>query len=95
MDFCELASKIFDSFEYLKRILVDKGYCEEDRIVIFDDPIEIIIKRDSIVFLLNGVEEGVITRNYASVSEEIREEVAKWLEGLTSLKFKRFSLKRR
>ena len=95
MDPKELASKIFDSFEYLKKILSNRAYCDEDKIIIFDDPIQIVIKRDSITFLVDGIEEGVVTRNNVVLSEKIKDEAIMWLEGLSSLKFRRYSLKRR
>jgi hypothetical protein len=95
MELTELACKIFDSFDYLKKILSDKGYSSNDRIVVFDDPLEIIIKRDAVIFVVDGEEEGIITRNQVELSERVREEAIQWLESLSFLKFKRYSLKKK
>ncbi len=95
MDLRELACKIFESFEYLKKILSNRAYCSENEIVIFDDPIQIVIKRNSITFFIDGVEEGIVTRDNVVLSERIRDEAIMWLESLSELKFKRYSLKRR
>ena len=95
MDLKELAHKVFESFEYLKRILANKACCSDDEIVIFDDPIQIVIKKDSITFFVNGIEEGIVTRDKIFLSDKIKNEAIMWLESLSSLKFRRYSLKRK
>ncbi|WP_456468474.1 hypothetical protein [Archaeoglobus sp.] len=88
------AVRILDSFESLRKLLAERAECHENEIVVYDDPLKIIIKRDRIDFYFDDVYHGSAGRSYVKLSDEIREEARLWLQGLAMLKFKRFSVRR-
>jgi len=90
----ELAATVLDSFDSLKRLLRERAECYENEIVILDEPLRIVIRRDKIDFFINDEYHGSVGRNFNSLSEEVREEARMWLEGLAMLKFKKFSVKK-
>ncbi|WP_290596010.1 MULTISPECIES: hypothetical protein [unclassified Archaeoglobus] len=88
------ASRVLDSFEFLKKLLVERGECNENEITIYDDPLKVVVKRDRIDFYIGEVYEGSVGRNFVRLSDEVLEEAKMWLQGLALLKFKRFSVRR-
>ncbi len=89
-----MASKILDSFDSLKKLLSERALCSNSEIVIYDEPLQIVIKRDRIEFFVFDELKGFVTRNTVNLSDDIAEEVKMWLEGLSFLKFRRFTIKR-
>jgi|Deesub1362A_J573_1020465.scaffolds.fasta_scaffold02643_3 hypothetical protein len=91
--------KIFDSFDFLSKILEGKAICYEDSIEIFDPPYTIkILKKDKIVtFYLDSVCIATLNKNGLDAIEEdgVEELVDEWCMALTSLGFKRYSLKKK
>ncbi|WP_202319655.1 hypothetical protein [Archaeoglobus neptunius] len=85
---------ILKSFDHLKKLLSERAECYENEIVLYDDPIKIVIGRNRIDFYLNDVYQGSAGRDFVRLSDEIREEAEFWLQGLAMLKFKRFSVRR-
>lgn len=88
------ASRVLDSFELLKKLLVERGECDENEITIYDDPLKVVVKRDRIDFYIGGVHHGSVGRNFVRLSDEVLEEAKMWLQGLALLRFKRFSVRR-
>jgi len=88
------ASRILDSFDLLKKLLVERGECDENEITIYDDPLKVVVKRDRIDFYIGEVHHGSVGRNFVRLSDEVLEEAKMWLQGLALLKFKRFSMRR-
>ncbi len=89
-----MASKILDSFDSLKKLLSERALCSDSEIVIYDEPMRIVIKRDRIEFYVFDELKGFITKNTVNISDDIIEEARMWLEGLSFLKFRRFTIKR-
>jgi len=86
----EYAAKIFSSFESLSRILERDG---ED-LVIYDDPLKVVIKKERIEFYVNEEFHGFVDKRVENLSEEVKFEAEMWLKALANLQFKRFSLRR-
>lgn len=87
-------SKILDSFDHLRKLLSERAECSEDEIVIYDDPLQVIIRRDRIDFYVDGEYRGSVGKNFVRLEDEVLEEAKMWLQGLAMLKFKRFSVRR-
>jgi len=91
-------NKIFDSYDILKKMLSEKAICCKDCIEIFDPPYTIRIqKKDKTVyFQLDGRVVALLNKQGLQViSDDIGEFVDEWCTALTSLGFKRYSVKRR
>ncbi|MDK2794965.1 MAG: hypothetical protein PWQ22_93 [Archaeoglobaceae archaeon] len=86
----DYASKIFESFEELSRILKK----EDGNLVIEDDPLRIVITRDRVEFYVYDEFHGFVSESQAELSETVSEEAKLWLQALANLHFKRFSLRR-
>lgn len=84
------ATKILDSFEMLKRMLEN----ENGDLVIYDDPVKVVIKQERIEFYVNGEFQGFVDRNSARLSDLVSIEAEMWLRALANLHFKRFSLRK-
>ncbi|MCS7118435.1 MAG: hypothetical protein RMH75_05435 [Archaeoglobaceae archaeon] len=84
------ATKIFTSFDSLSRILENEG----ENLVIYDDPVKIVIKRDRIEFYVLNEFHGFVDKSSAKLSEKVSYEAEMWLKALANLKFRRFSLRR-
>lgn len=87
-------SKILDSFDYLRKLLAERAKCSEDEIVIYDDPLQVIIRRDRIDFYVDDEYRGSVSKNFVRLEDDVLEEAKMWLQGLAMLKFKRFSVRR-
>ncbi len=94
MELSELAARILDSFDSLRRLLADRGVCSDEEIVVYDDPLRVVIKRDRIEFYVDDEHHGFVSKDCVAISDEVAEEAKLWLEGLAFLKFRRFSIKR-
>lgn len=88
------SSKILNSFSFLKRLLGERAECYEDEIVVHDEPLTVVIKKDRIDFYIYDVYHGSAGRDYSNLTDEVREEAKMWLQGLAMLKFKRFTVRR-
>ncbi len=86
----EYASKILASFDELSRVLRK----EEDNLVVDDDPLRVVIRRNRIEFYVSGEFHGFVTESEEELSELVSEEAKLWLQALANLHFKRFSLRR-
>ncbi|MCQ4153946.1 MAG: hypothetical protein HA489_05385 [Archaeoglobales archaeon] len=86
----DYASKIFASFDELSEILKKEG----DNLVVEDDPLRVVIKRDRIEFYVSGEFHGFVSESEEQLSELVSEEAKLWLQALANLHFKRFSLRR-
>jgi hypothetical protein len=86
--------KILDSFDSLRKILAERYECSSEKIVILDEPLRIEIERERIRFWIDEEEHGILGRDYIHLSEEVEFEAISWIEGLSSLKFKRYSLRK-
>lgn len=84
------ASKILDSFESLKKMLEN----ESGDLVIYDDPLKLVIKKERIEFYVDGEFHGFVDRNSAKLSDLVSVEAEMWLKALANLHFKRFSLRK-
>lgn len=84
------ATKIFESFESLKKMLEN----ENGDLVIYDDPLKLVIKRERIEFYVDGEFQGYVDKNSANLSDLVSFEAELWLKALANLHFKRFSLKK-
>ncbi len=94
----ENLKKILNSFDVLKKLLKEKAICEDDRIIVFDPPFTIhILKRQGCMFLYHESEElGFVSLMGCKFSDREAEVVMDtWLEALTSLGFRRYSIKKR
>ncbi|MCS7121739.1 MAG: hypothetical protein NZ895_03960 [Archaeoglobaceae archaeon] len=89
----EDVKKILENFENLKRLLSSRALCEEDRIVICDEPLKIIIRRDRIDFYVYDEYHGFVSSSTKKMSKEVEKEAKLWLKALSSLKFRRFSVR--
>ncbi len=94
MELEDLAEKVLKNLDQLKNILKDKVVHTEEGLVIFDDPLKMIIKKDLIEFYVNEEYCGFVSSSQCEISDEVEFEARLWLEAMSSLKFKRFSLKR-
>lgn len=86
----EYAKKIFESFESLRKMLKS----ENDDLVIYDDPLKLIIKRERIEFYVDGEFHGYVDKNSVNLSDLVSVEAEIWLKALANLHFKRFSLRK-
>ncbi len=84
------AAKVFSSFERLSKILEREG----DDLVIYDEPLRIVIKKDRIEFYVNDEFHGFVDKKMEKLSEEVKFEAEIWLKALANLQFKRFSLRK-
>ncbi|MEM4291805.1 MAG: hypothetical protein QXR50_03715 [Archaeoglobaceae archaeon] len=84
------ATKILDSFETLKKLLEN----ENGSLVIYDDPLKVVIRRERIEFYVGGEFHGFVDRSSARLSDLVSVEAEMWLKALANLHFKRFSLKK-
>ncbi|MEM2175934.1 MAG: hypothetical protein QXN34_01225 [Archaeoglobaceae archaeon] len=84
------ATKILSSYDSLSRILEN----EEGGLVIYDDPIKVVIRRDRIEFYAFGEFQGFVDREGAKLSDLVSSEAEMWLKALANLHFKRFSLRK-
>ncbi len=94
MDLPDLASRILDSFDGLRKLLASRAVCTENEIVVDDEPLRVVITRERIDFYIDDIHHGFVSRNAAELSSEVAEEARLWLEGLAFLRFRRFSIKR-
>ncbi len=86
----EYASKILGSFDELSRILRK----EEGNLVVEDDPLRVVIRRNRIEFYVSGEFHGFVSESEEELSETVSEEAKLWLQALANLHFKRFTLRR-
>lgn len=86
----EYASKIFESFEELSKILKK----EDENLVVDDDPLRIVVTRNRVEFYVSGEFHGFVSKSQAELSETVSEEAKLWLQALANMHFKRFSLRR-
>ncbi len=84
------ASKVLDSFESLMKMLEN----ENGNLVIYDDPLKLVIKRERVEFYVDGEFHGFVDRNSAELSDLVIVEAEMWLKALANLHFKRFSLRK-
>ncbi|MFN3384597.1 MAG: hypothetical protein ACK401_06860 [Archaeoglobaceae archaeon] len=84
------ASKVLDSFESLGKMLEN----ENGNLVIYDDPLKLVIKRERIEFYVDGEYQGFVDRSSAKLSDLVIVEAEMWLKALANLHFKRFSLRK-
>lgn len=94
MDLTEYACKVLDSFDLLRKLLAERAECSGDEIIVYDEPLQVVIRRDRIDFFVGGEYHGMVGRDHISLSDEVAEEARMWLQGLAMLKFKRFSVRR-
>lgn len=94
MELEDLAEKVLKNLEQLKNVLKDKAVNTEEGLVIFDDPLKMVIKKDLIEFYIDEEYRGFVSSSKCEISDEVEFEARLWLEAMSSLKFKRFSLKR-
>jgi len=89
--------KIFDSYDILKKMLSGNAICCEDYIEIFDPPyaVKLVKKERRVTFSENGKSIAILDDRGLKILTE--NDVVKIIEGwciaLTSLGFKRYSLK--
>lgn len=86
----EYASKILTSFEELSRVLKKEG----NDLIIEDDPLKVVIKRDRIEFYAFGEFHGYVSHSKEELSDLVSEEAKLWLQALANLHFKRFSMRK-
>lgn len=86
----DYATKILDSFEVLKKVLQS----ENGGLVIYDDPLKLVIKRERIEFYVDGEFHGFVDKNSSKLSDLVSVEAELWLKALANLHFKRFSLRK-
>ncbi len=94
----ENLKKILESFDVLKKLLKEKAICEDNRIIVFDPPFTLhILRRQGCMFLYHENEElGFVSLNECKFSDTEAEIVMDtWLETLTSLGFRRYSIKKK
>lgn len=91
-------SKIFDSYDILKKMLSEKAICYRNCIEIFDPPYTILIQKEekTVYFQLDGKIVALLNEKglYTS-SDDVGDFVSEWCTALTSLGFKRYSVKKR
>lgn len=87
------ARKVLENFEKLKKILSSRAVCEEDSIVIYDGPLKIVIRRDRVDFYVYDEYHGFVSKSEKNLSDLVEKEAELWLKALSSLKFKRFSVR--
>jgi len=91
-------SKIFDSYDVLKKVLSEKAICHRSCIEIFDPPYTILIQKEekTIYFQLDGQVVALLNeRGLETASDDINNFVVEWCTALTSLGFKRYSVKKK
>lgn len=86
----DYASKILASFDELGRIIRKEG----EALIIEDDPLQVVIKRDRIEFYAFGEFQGFVSNSKEELSDLVSEEAKLWLQALANLHFKRFSLRK-
>ncbi|MDI9646087.1 MAG: hypothetical protein QFX40_05270 [Archaeoglobales archaeon] len=94
MELEDLAEKVLKNLDQLKNVLKDKIVHTEEGLIIFDDPLKMVIKKDLIEFYVHEEYCGFVSPKKCEISDEVQFEARLWLEAMSSLKFKRFSLKR-
>ena len=90
-------SKLFDNFELLKRLLVDRAECKDNEIVIYDPPFEIrILKTERMIVISeNGEDVAILGEGFSEVKDGLEDYIDEWLTALTSLGFKRYLPRRK
>ena len=90
-------SRLFDNFELLKRLLVDRAECKDNEIIIYDPPFEIrILKTERIIVVReNGEDVAVLGEEFSDVKNGLEDYIDEWITALTSLGFKRYLPRRK
>ncbi|MET1124253.1 MAG: hypothetical protein ABWW66_03180 [Archaeoglobaceae archaeon] len=91
MELERLAATVLRNFDALKRLLAERAICNEDEIVIFDDPLKVVVKRDRIEFYIDDEFRGFVNEGVSRLDEEVAREAELWLRAMSSLKFKRYT----
>jgi len=86
----EYASKVISSYEELSKVLKREG----DNLVVEDEAVKVVIKRDRVEFYVFGEFHGFVSDSVVELSETVSEEAKLWLQALANLHFKRFTLRR-
>lgn len=71
MELNEYACRVLDSFDLLKKLLSDRAECGKDEIIVYDEPLRLVIRRDRIEFYVGEEYHGMVGKDHISVSEEL------------------------
>lgn len=99
MDWVARNGKIFDSYDILRKMLSKNTICCESYIEIFDPPytVKLIKEERKITFSENGKKIAILDNSGLKIHTKPKKEIIKivdeWCIALTSLGFKRYSLK--
>ncbi len=94
MELVEAAKRVLENFDALRKLLASRADCLEDVIEICEDPLRVVIKRDRIEFYIDDDLHGFVSASTCQLSDTVADEARMWLEALSMLKFKRYSVRR-
>jgi len=96
VDWNEILESILQKKQAIK--FITKEFCEEkgDCVVIYDNPLKIEIYEKEIRFVVEDEIAGILSNDGMSIlNKEAEKEIEYWCIALSSLGFKRYSIKKK